>query len=84
MIELSIIFQALIFLPADLGFLCCFLPRIIFPFSIAMLLSYAALSVNFLNNSFSYAFTLIGDGGIQFSIDQYTFPLVFALSLIHI
>ncbi len=81
MIELSILFPALIFLPAALGFLGCFLPRIIFPISIATLLSYAVLSVNFLNTSFSYAFTLIGNGGIQFSIDQYTFPLVFASSV---
>ena len=81
MMELSILFPALIFLPAALGFLGCISPRIVFPISIAMLLSYAALAVNSINSDFSYAFTLIGDGGIQFSIDQYTFPLVFGSSV---
>ena len=79
--ELSILFPALIFLPAALGFLGCISPRIVFPISIAMLLSYAALAVNSINSDFSCAFTLIGDGGIQFSIDQYTFPLVFGSSV---
>ena len=81
MIELEILFPALIFLPAALGFLGCVIPRIIFPISIAMLLSYAVSAVNFIGTNYSYAFTLIGAGGIQFSVDQYTFPLVFGSSI---
>ena len=81
MSELEILLPALIFLPAALGFLGCVLPRIIFPISVLMLISYATLAGSFIGSDFTYAFTLIGDGGIQFSVDHYTFPLVFGSSI---
>lgn len=81
MSELEILLPALIFLPAALGFLGCVLPRIVFPISVLMLISYATLAGSFIGSDFSYAFTLIGDGGIQFSVDHYTFPLVFGSSI---
>jgi multicomponent Na+:H+ antiporter subunit D len=77
----QILLPALIFLPAALGFLGCVLPRIVFPVSVAMLLAYAFLSQNLIGSGVSYVFTLVGEGGIQFSIDLYTFPLVFGSSI---
>ena len=81
MIELKILLPALIFLPAALGFLGCVLPRIVFPISVLLLVCYATLAGSFIGSDYTYAFTLIGDGGIQFSVDNYTFPLVFGSSI---
>ena len=81
MIELEILLPALIFLPAALGFLGCVLPRIVFPISVLLLVCYATLAGSFIGSDYTYAFTLIGDGGIQFSVDNYTFPLVFGSSI---
>jgi multicomponent Na+:H+ antiporter subunit D len=77
----QILLPALIFLPAALGFFGCVLPRIVFPVSVAMLLAYAFLSQSLIGSGVSYVFTLVGEGGIQFSIDSYTFPLVFGSSI---
>ena len=77
----QLLVPALIFLPAALGFIGCFLPRIIFPFSIAMLLAYAGISLGLIGTDTVFAFTLVAEGGIQFSVDAYTFPLVFGSSI---
>ena len=81
MIDTEILLPGLIFLPAVLGFIGCVLPRIIFPVSVLMLLVYAGLSTTLIGSDASYVFTLIGEGGIQFSVDNYTFPLVFGSSI---
>ena len=75
--DLQIVFPALIFLPAFLGFIGCVFPRIVFPISILSLLGFAASSFAALQGDFAYAFTLVGEGGIQFSVDSYAFPLIF-------
>ena len=75
--DFQIIFPALIFLPALMGFVGCVIPRIIFPLSILMLLGYAAGSLPYIGTDIAYQFTLVGEGGIQFSVDAYSFPLVF-------
>ena len=77
MMDFQIIFPALIFLPALMGFVGCVIPRIIFPLSILMLLGYAAGSFPYIGTDIAYQFTLVGEGGIQFSVDAYSFPLVF-------
>ena len=77
MMDFQIIFPALIFLPALMGFVGCVIPRIIFPLSILMLLGYAAGSLPYIGTDIAYQFTLVGEGGIQFSVDAYSFPLVF-------
>jgi len=46
-----------------------------------MLLAYAGISYNLMGSGSAFAFTLIGEGGIQFSVDQYCFPLVFGSSI---
>lgn len=75
--DIQILLPILIFLPAALGFAGCVLPRIVFPLSVTMLMGYAVLSLNLIGTDSSYAFTLVGEGGIQFSLDSYSFPLIF-------
>ena len=77
----QLLVPALIFLPAALGFIGCFLPRIVFPLSVAMLLAYAGIALTLIGTDTVFAFTLVADGGIQFSVDSYTFPLVFGSSI---
>jgi multicomponent Na+:H+ antiporter subunit D len=81
MMDLQIIFPALIFLPALLGFIGCVFPRIIFPLGVLSLLGFAASSLVALQGDFAYAFTLVGEGGIQFSVDSYTTPLIFGSTI---
>ena len=77
MIDLQIILPALIFLPALLGFLGCVFPKIIFPLCVLSIIGFAAASLSALGDDFTYAFTVVGEGGIQFSVDSYSFPLIF-------
>lgn len=77
MIDYQILFPFLIFLPALLGFVGCVIPKITFPLSVVMLLGYAASSFNYIGRDIAYQFTLVGEGGIQFSVDSYSFPLIF-------
>ena len=77
MIDFQILFPFLIFLPALLGFVGCVIPKITFPFSILMLMGYAAASFNHIGSDIDYRFTLVGEGGIQFSVDAYSYPLIF-------
>ena len=77
----AIVLGFLIFLPATLGFIGCVFPKITFPISVAMLTGYALSALYALNHKINFAFTLIGDGGIQFSIDRYSYPLIFGSSL---
>ena len=77
MIDFQILFPFLIFLPALMGFVGCVIPKITFPFSILMLMGYAAASFNHIGSDIDYRFTLVGEGGIQFSVDAYSYPLIF-------
>jgi len=77
MIDYQILFPFLIFLPALLGFVGCVIPKITFPFSVLMLLGYALGSFSYIGSNTSYLYTLVGEGGIQFSVDSYSFPLIF-------
>ena len=77
MIDFQILFPFLIFLPALMGFVGCVIPKITFPFSILMLMGYAAASFNHIGSTIDYRFTLVGEGGIQFSVDAYSYPLIF-------
>ena len=81
MMDLQIIFPTLIFFPAFIGFIGCVFPRITFPLGVLSLLGFAASSFVALRGDFAYAFTLVGEGGIQFSVDTYTFPLIFGSSI---
>ena len=81
MMDPSLLLPALIFLPAAMGFLGCVFPRTVFPLSVLMLLTFAGLTLGLVGTDVAYAFTLVGDGGIQFSVDAYTFPLVFGSSI---
>ena len=81
MIDLNLLIPALIFLPAALGFVGCVIPRVAFPVSIAMLISYAYAAARLIGTDFSFVFTLVGEGGIRFSLDSYSFPLIFGSSV---
>ena len=81
MIDLNLLIPALIFLPAALGFVGCVFPRVAFPVSIAMLISYAYAAARLIGTDFSFVFTLVGEGGIRFSLDSYSFPLIFGSSV---
>ena len=81
MMDLQIVFPALIFLPAFVGFVGCVFPRIIFPLGVLSLLGFAASSFFALQGDFAFAFTLVGEGGIQFSVDSYATPLIFGSSI---
>ena len=75
MIDYQILFPLLIFLPALLGFVGCVLPKITFPISVLLLLGYAAGSFKSIGNDLAYQFTLVGNGGIQFSVDSYSYRI---------
>ena len=81
MIDFALLLPGLIFLPAALGFIGCIFPRPIFYISVLLLLGYACLTFNLVGADVSYVFTLVGAGGIQFSVDTYTFPLVFGSAI---
>lgn len=81
MTDPSLLLAGLIFLPAALGFVGCVFPRSTFPFSVLSLLGFAGFAFGLVGSDVAYAFTLVGVGGIQFSIDAYTFPLVFGSSI---
>ena len=54
MIDLNLLIPALIFLPAALGFVGCVIPRVAFPVSIAMLISYAYAAARLIGTDFSF------------------------------
>ena len=77
----SPLFYALLtFLPATLGFLGCVFHRIFFPISLVYLASLSAFSMAGIFNAWETSYTLMWVGGIQFSFDQYTYPLLFGTS----
>jgi len=74
----SPIFYALItFLPATLGFLGCVFPRPLFTVCLAVLAGLSGFSLAAIIHGWELTYTLMWVGGIQFSFDQYTYPLLF-------
>ena len=81
MINSPIFFVALTYLPATLGFLGCIKPKFIFPIAIMTLLGISGISLRAVLSGFETSYKLMWTGGIEFSFDQYTFPLLFGASL---
>ena len=81
MINSPIFFVALTYLPATLGFLGCIKPKLIFPIAIMTLLGISGISLRAVLSGFETSYKLMWTGGIEFSFDQYTFPLLFGASL---
>ena len=81
MIDSPIFFAALTYTPAILGFLGCIKPKIIFPLAILTLLGIAGLSLTALQTGYEISYKLMWIGGIEFTFDKYTFPLLFAASI---
>lgn len=74
-------YAGLTYLPATLGFLGCIRPKIIFPFGIAVLLGIAGFTLKAINTGLEFNYKLMWIGGIEFSFDKFTFPLLFAASI---
>ena len=81
MINSPIFFVALTYLPATLGFLGCIKPKFIFPIAMMTLLGISGISLRAVLSGFETSYKLMWTGGIEFSFDQYTFPLLFGASL---
>lgn len=81
MIDSPIFFVVLTYLPATLGFLGCIKPKFIFPVAILTLLGISAISLRAIFSGFETSYKLMWTGGIEFSFDQYTFPLLLGASL---
>ena len=81
MINSPIFFVALTYLPATLGFLGCIKPNFIFPIAMMTLLGISGISLRAVLSGFETSYKLMWTGGIEFSFDQYTFPLLFGASL---
>ena len=81
MIDSPIFFAALTYTPAILGFLGCIKPKIIFPLAILTLLGIVGLSLTALQTGYEISYKLMWIGGIEFTFDKYTFPLLFAASI---
>ena len=81
MINSSIFFAALTYTPATLGFLGCIKPKTIFPLAILTLLGISGISLAALQQGFEISYKLMWTGGIEFTFDQYTFPLLLGASL---
>ena len=81
MIDSPIFFLVLTYLPATLGFLGCIKPRIIFPVAMLTLVGISGISLEAIFSGFKTSYKLMWTGGIEFSFDQYTFPLLLGASL---
>lgn len=81
MTDSPLFYAGLTYLPATLGFLGCIRPKIIFPFGIAVLLGIAGFTLKAINTGLEFNYKLMWIGGIEFSFDKFTFPLLFAASI---
>ena len=81
MTESPLFFVVLTYLPATLGFLGCIKPKIIFPVAMLSLLGISGISLRAIFSGFETSYKLMWTGGIEFSFDQNTFPLLFGASL---
>jgi multicomponent Na+:H+ antiporter subunit D len=80
MIDFSLFYVVITFLPAVLGFLGCVFPTFIFPVAIFCLAALSGFSLAGIFNGWEIAYRLMWIGGIEFSFDQYTYPLLFSAS----
>ena len=81
MSDSPLFYAALTYLPATLGFLGCIRPKTIFPFAIGLLLGIAGFALKAMNIGLEINYKLMWIGGIEFSFDKFTFPLLFAASI---
>ena len=81
MIDSPLFYAGLTYFPATIGFLGCIKPKIIFPFAIALLLGISGYSLKAINTGLEIQYKLMWIGGIEFSFDKFTFPLLFAASV---
>ena len=81
MIDSPIFFVGLTYLPATLGFLGCVKPKLIFPIAILTLFGISGISLLAIFSGFETSYKLMWTGGIEFSFDQYTFPLLLGACL---
>ena len=81
MTESPLFFVVLTYLPATLGFLGCIKPKFIFPLAMLSLLGISGISLRAIFSGFETSYKLMWTGGIEFSFDQNTFPLLFGASL---
>jgi multicomponent Na+:H+ antiporter subunit D len=81
MIDSPIFFVVLTYLPATLGFLGCIKPKIVYPVAMFALLGISGISLRAILSGFETSYKLMWTGGIEFTFDQYTFPLLFGASL---
>ena len=77
----EILLTGLIFLPAVFGFAGCVFPRIFLWLSGLLLLSYSYLAWSFNRQGLDLSYRLVGVGGIEFSWDSYSFPMIFGHAL---
>ena len=80
MIYSSLFYVAITFLPAALGFLGCVYPRVVYPLAAACLVSLSGFALAGIFNQWEIAYRFMWIGGIEFSFDQYTYPLLFVAS----
>ncbi len=80
--DINIILTCLIFLPVIVGFLGCLLPNKFFFVGVFTLLINSFLSLFGLLNGFNNSFTLINQGGILLSFDEFSLPLIFGTSVV--
>ena len=78
MIDFSLFYVVITFLPAVLGFLGCVFPTFIYPVAIFCLTALSGFSLAGIFNGWEIAYRLMWIGGIEFSFDQYTYPLLFS------
>ena len=78
MIEFSLFYVCITFVPAVLGFLGCVFPAFIYPISIFFLAGLSGFSLFGIFGNWEIAYRLMWIGGIEFSFDQYTYPLLFS------
>ena len=81
MIDSPIFFAGMTYLPATLGFMGCIKPKIVFPIAILTVLGIAGFSLSAIISGFETSYKLMWVGGIEFTFDQYTFPLLLGASL---
>ena len=74
---IEILLTGLIFLPAVFGFAGCVFPRLFLWLSGLLLLAYSYLAWSFNRQGLDLSYRLVGVGGIEFSWDSYSFPMIF-------
>ena len=77
MIDSPLFYAALTYTPATLGFLGCIKPKFVFPIGVVTLLGIAGFTLRAINIGFETSYKLMWVGGIEFSFDKFTFPLLF-------